>query len=212
MPASSTNVVSMPSSLLPAVRAAVDALEPELVELRRDLHAHPELAWQEERTTAKVADRLSAAGIDVQLVPKSGLIAEVGTPGGPLVALRADLDALPVDDLTEDPWSSTTPGTAHACGHDVHTAALVGAGVALAEVHQQEKLPGRVRLLFQPAEEVMPGGALELISGGALDDVQHVFGLHCDPGIDAGLGGLREGPVTGAADALAVRLTPRGRT
>ena len=200
----------MPSSHHAGVRAAVDALEPELVELRRDLHAHPELAWQEARTTAMVAERLAAAGIDVQLLPKSGLIAEVGTSGGPLVALRADLDALPVDDLTTDPWTSTTPGTAHACGHDVHTAALVGAGLALAELHRETPLAGRVRLLFQPAEEVMPGGALELISGGALDDVEHVFGLHCDPGIDTGLVGLREGPMTGAADALTVRLTGRG--
>jgi amidohydrolase len=200
----------MPSSHHAGVRAAVDALEPELVELRRDLHAHPELAWQEERTTGLVADRLAAAGIDVQLLPKSGLIAEVGSTDGPLVALRADLDALPVDDLTSDPWKSTVPGTAHACGHDVHTTALVGAGVALAELHRQSPLPGRVRLLFQPAEEVMPGGALELISGGALDGVQHVFGLHCDPAIDTGLVGLREGPMTGAADALHVRLTGRG--
>jgi amidohydrolase len=200
----------MPSSHHAGVRAAVDALEPELVELRRDLHAHPELAWQEVRTTAIVADRLAAAGIDVQLLPKSGLIAEVGSSGGPLVALRADLDALAVDDLTTDPWTSTAPGTAHACGHDVHTAALVGAGLALSELHRETPLAGRVRLLFQPAEEVMPGGALELISGGALDDVDHVFGLHCDPGIDTGLVGLREGPMTGAADALTVRLTGRG--
>jgi amidohydrolase len=192
------------------LRAAVAALEPELVELRRDLHAHPELAWQEERTTATVADRLGAAGIEVQLLPKSGLVAEIGPTGGGLVALRADLDALPVDDLTVDSWASRTPGTAHACGHDVHTAALVGAGLALAELHRAEPLPGRVRLLFQPAEEVMPGGALELIAGGVLDGVEHVFGLHCDPAIDAGLVGLREGPMTGAADAISVRLTGRG--
>ncbi len=99
---------------------------------------------------------------------------------------------------------------AHACGHDVHTAALVGAGLALADVHARSPLPGRVRLLFQPAEEVMPGGALELLSGGALDDVSRVFGLHCDPAIDVGVVGLREGPMTGAADALTVRLTGRG--
>jgi amidohydrolase len=192
------------------VRTAVDALEPELVDLRRDLHAHPELAWQEERTTALVADRLGGAGIDVQLLPKSGLVAEVGSHDGPVVALRADLDALAVDDLTTDPWVSTVPGAAHACGHDVHTAALVGAGLALAELHRQSALPGRVRMLFQPAEEVMPGGALELISAGAMDGVSHVFGLHCDPGVDVGVVGLREGPMTGAADALTVRLTGRG--
>ncbi|MFP5253179.1 MAG: amidohydrolase [Actinomycetes bacterium] len=192
------------------VRTAVDALEPELVDLRRDLHAHPELAWQEERTTAVVADRLGAAGIDVQLLPKSGLVAEVGDSDGPVVALRADLDALAVDDLTTDPWASTVPGTAHACGHDVHTAALVGAGLALAELHRATPLAGRVRMLFQPAEEIMPGGALELIAAGAMDGVSHVFGLHCDPGVDVGVVGLREGPMTGAADALTVRLTGRG--
>lgn len=192
------------------VRTAVDALEPELVDLRRDLHAHPELAWQEERTTAIVADRLGAAGIEVQLLPKSGLVAEVGDQDGPVVALRADLDALAVDDLTTDPWTSTVPGTAHACGHDVHTAALVGAGLALAELNRATPLAGRVRMLFQPAEEVMPGGALELIAAGAMDGVSHVFGLHCDPGVDVGVVGLREGPMTGAADALTVRLTGRG--
>lgn len=200
----------MPDPDHSAVRTAVDALEPELVALRRDLHAHPELAWQEERTTAVVADRLGAAGIDVQLLPKSGLVAEVGDPDGPVVALRADLDALPVDDLTTDPWASTVAGTAHACGHDVHTASLVGAGLALAELHASSPLPGRVRMLFQPAEEIMPGGALELISAGAMDGVSHVFGLHCDPGVDVGVVGLREGPMTGAADALTVRLTGRG--
>ena len=192
------------------VRFAVETLETELVELRRDLHAHPELAFQEERTTTAVADRLGAVGIDVQLLPKSGLLAEVGSKDGPVVALRADLDALPVEDLTKDPWASRTPGVAHACGHDVHTASLVGAGLALARMHRESGLPGRVRLLFQPAEEVMPGGALELIASGALDGVDHVFCLHCDPAIDVGVVGLREGPLTGAADALTVRLTGRG--
>ncbi|CAN5137206.1 M20 family metallopeptidase [soil metagenome] len=197
-------------SHLAAVVDSVEALEVELVALRRDLHAHPELAWQEQRTTTLVADRLAAAEIGVQLLPKSGLIAEVGSSEGPLVALRADLDALAVDDLGTGPWVSTVPGVAHACGHDVHTAALVGAGLALAEVHRATPLAGRVRLMFQPAEEIMPGGALELIAGGALDDVGHVFGLHCDPTIDVGNIGLREGPLTGAADALSVRLSGRG--
>ena len=199
----------MPSHLA-AVVASVDGFEPELVALRRDLHAHPELAWQEQRTTMVVAERLSEAGIGVQLLPKTGLVADVGNAGGPLVALRADLDALAVDDRGSEPWTSTVPGLAHACGHDVHTAALVGAGLALAEVHRTTPLPGRVRLMFQPAEEIMPGGALELIAGGALDDVGHVFGLHCDPTIDVGEIGLREGPLTGAADSLTVRLTGRG--
>ncbi len=198
------------SSLVPAVLAAVDELADELAAIRRDIHAHPELAWQEERTTALVAKRLEAAGLSLQLLPKSGLVAEVGNPDGPVVALRADLDALAVDDLTVDPWQSVYDGVAHACGHDVHTAALLGAGLALAAVHDATPLPGRARLLFQPAEEVMPGGALEMISTGALDGVGHVFGLHCDPGLDVGQVGLREGPLTGAADSLTVRLSGRG--
>ncbi len=197
------------SSLRLAVDAVVAQTE-ELVALRRDLHAHPELAWQEQRTTAAVAEHLDGVGLDVQLLPKSGLIAEIGPDTGPLVALRADLDALPVEDRHDDPWASTVEGVAHACGHDVHTAALVGAGIALARTHAVIPLTGRVRLLFQPAEEVMPGGALEVIAAGALDGVGHVFGLHCDPSIDVGSVGLRVGPLTGAADALTVRLTGRG--
>jgi amidohydrolase len=200
----------VPSPLVTAVVDAVDRLEGELVAVRRDLHAHPELAWAEERTTRTVAQRLEAAGIPAGLLAKSGLVAEVGDPSGPLVALRADLDALPVEDRTGTPFASTVDGVAHACGHDVHTTALLGAGLALAEVHRRTPLPGRVRLLFQPAEEIMPGGALEVLSTGALDGVDHVFGLHCDPTIDVGSVGLRVGPLTGAADSLHVRLTGRG--
>jgi amidohydrolase len=201
--------VSRPPELA-HIDSAVAALHDELVDLRRDLHAHPELAWEEERTTALVAKRLDEEGVRVRLLPRSGLIAEVGETEGPVTALRADLDALPVDDRGGEPWASTVPGVAHACGHDVHTAALVGAGLALAALHRDSPIGGRVRLLFQPAEEIMPGGALELIAGGALDEVSHVFGLHCDPAIDIGEIGLREGPITGAADALTIRLSGRG--
>ena len=196
--------------LVPTALSAVDSLTDELVAVRRDLHAHPELAWQEERTTNLVAERLGAEGVRIQLLPKSGLIAEVGPTEGPVVGLRADLDALAVEDLTDDAWRSVHPEVAHACGHDVHTAALLGTGLALAAVHSATPLPGRVRMLFQPAEEIMPGGALEVIAAGALDDVEQVFGLHCDPGLDVGQVGLREGPLTGAADSMTVRLTGRG--
>ena len=200
------DVPAFTSDAVPAVDAHLD----EMLEFRRDLHAHPELAWEEERTTTLVAKRLEESGISLQVLPRSGLIAEIGDQGGPVVALRADIDALPVEDLTADPWVSKVKGVAHACGHDVHTAALLGAGLALSTMHDQAPLPGRVRLLFQPAEEVMPGGALEVISSGGLDDVSHVFGLHCDPGMDVGTVGLREGPITGAADSLQVRLTGKG--
>jgi amidohydrolase len=195
----------------PAIIALVDAVSEDIVAVRRDLHAHPELAWAEQRTTMVVAERLEQAGIKVQMLPRSGLTAEIGSEdSGPVVALRADLDALPVHDLTQDPWRSTADGVAHACGHDAHTASLLGAGLALGALDDQAPLPGRVRLLFQPAEEIMPGGALEVIAGGGLEGVTQVYGLHCDPTVDVGQVGLRDGPITGAADSLTVRLSGRG--
>ncbi|GAB6983651.1 amidohydrolase [Nocardioides pyridinolyticus] len=208
---STSSTPSEPSDLAAEalVDAAVDEHEAELVELRRDLHAHPELSWRELRTTALVAARVRRAGWRVTELPRTGLVAEIGQ-SGPVVALRADLDALPVPDLTEDPWSSTVEGVTHACGHDVHTSALVGAAVALGRVHEQGLLRGRVRVLFQPAEEVMPGGALSLIEHGVLDEVHRLFGLHCDPSLDVGQVGLREGPMTGAADHLEVTLSGSG--
>ncbi|GGD24113.1 amidohydrolase [Nocardioides daphniae] len=189
--------------------SVIRTLGDELLHFRRDLHRRPELSWRETRTTELVAQRLEAAGLRVRRLPRSGLVAELGE-SGPVVALRGDLDALPVADLTTDEWSSTVPGVSHACGHDVHTTALLGAGLALAAVRDAGLLQGRVRLLFQPAEEVMPGGALDFIAQGALDDVVQVFGLHCDPSLDVGQVGLREGPLTGAADLLRVGLRGKG--
>lgn len=191
------------------IESVVEKHADELLEMRRDLHAHPELSWQESRTTGRIADRLEEAGWDITLLPRNGLIADLGSEGR-RVALRADLDALPIADITDDPWVSTVEGVAHACGHDVHAAGLTGAALALSEVHSRGLLAGRVRLLFQPAEEVMPGGALHLIELGVLDEVEHIFGLHCDPSIDVGQVGLREGPLTGAADQLDVRLIGSG--
>jgi len=204
-----STTAALPADAPSLVRSTLARLEPELVAFRRDLHAHPELSWQEARTTELVAARLERAGLRVRRLRRSGLLAEVGE-SGPVVALRGDLDALPVEDLTGDPWVSTVPGVAHACGHDVHTTALLGAGAALAAVHDAGLLRGRVRLLFQPAEEVMPGGALDLTAQGALDDVQQVFCLHCDPSLDVGEVGVGGGPLTGAADLRRVDLSGTG--
>jgi amidohydrolase len=190
------------------VGACVDELDAELVDFRRDLHAHPELSWHEERTTGLVTKRLGEAGVHTRPLGTTGLMVDIGSATGPVVALRADLDALPVEDLTDDPWTSTVDGVAHACGHDVHTTGLMGAGLALQSIAAD--LPGRVRLIFQPAEEIMPGGALMAVKAGALVDVSRIFGLHCDPGVNVGQLGLREGPLTGAADSLDVRLTGKG--
>ncbi|MFT4081875.1 MAG: amidohydrolase [Nocardioides sp.] len=191
------------------IAAALDAHEAELIDVRRDLHAHPELSWSEHRTTELVAERLEKAGWRVARLAGTGLLADLGE-GPRRVALRADLDALPVEDDVPDSWRSTVPGVAHACGHDVHTTAVLGAGLALAELQQTTGLPGAVRLIFQPAEEVMPGGALHLMSLGALDGVDRILGLHCDPGVDVGRVGLRSGALTSAADLLEVQLTGTG--
>src|SRR5918912_2941042 len=142
----------------------------ELIGFRRDLHAHPELGYHEHRTTSRVALRLAAAGLRPVTLPKgTGLIADIGDPaaGGPLVALRADLDALPIPDEKHVPYRSTVPNACHACGHDVHTAVLLGAGLFLAGRAAAGTLPGRVRLIFQPAEEV-PGGALDVMAAGGI--------------------------------------------
>jgi amidohydrolase len=184
-----------------------------LVAVRRELHAHPELGRQEVRTSALLTERLKAAGLDPQPVPGSatGLVCDIGPADGPTVALRADMDALPLSDDKDVPYRSTVSGVCHACGHDVHTTILLGAGLALAGL--ADALPGRVRLLFQPAEELMPGGALDLLEGHALDGVGRVFALHCDPRLQVGTVGLRVGAITAAADRLEVRLSgPGGHT
>jgi amidohydrolase len=191
------------------ITETVEKYDADLVDLRRDLHRHPELSWGETRTSDSVASRIEEAGWAVTRAHRSGVVADLGS-GGAIVALRADMDALPVKDLTDDPWTSTVTGVAHACGHDVHTAALVGAAYALAEVHDRGLLAGRVRLLFQPAEEVMPGGAVQLLDEGALAGVERIFALHCDPGVDVGQVGLRLGPLTSAADRVEVRLSGTG--
>ena len=184
----------------------------ELVAVRRDLHAHPELGRQEHRTTALLNDRLEAAGLSPKLLSSgTGLVCDVGADSGPVVVLRADIDALPLDDEKLVPYRSQHAGVCHACGHDVHTAAVLGAGLALAEA--AGSLDGRVRLVFQPAEELMPGGALDVLADGWLEGVSSVFGLHCDPALEVGRIGLKSGAITAAADVLQVRLTgPGGHT
>lgn len=189
---------------------AIDVILPDLIELRRELHAFPELSWAEDRTTDVVAAWMDKSGIAYERFERTGLMAEIGPSEGPIVALRADLDALPIDDTSQDPWRSKVPGVAHACGHDVHVTALIGASLALAQAHELSPLPVRVRLIFQPAEEVMPGGALTVLAAGALKGVSRIFALHCDPSLDVGRVGIREGPITGASDRIHVTLSGRG--
>ncbi|ADB30447.1 amidohydrolase [Kribbella flavida DSM 17836] len=199
--------------LLADVAARVKEVRDESIAVRRALHAHPELGWHEVRTTELLRKRLTEAGLSPQVLPTgTGLICDIGS-GDTCVALRADIDALPVPDGVEAPWRSTIEGMAHACGHDVHTSALLGAALVLAGLSRDGLLDRRVRLIFQPAEEKMPGGALGVIAAGGLDGVQRIYGLHCDPRLDVGQVGLRVGALTAAADRILVRLTgPGGHT
>ncbi|TDP93625.1 amidohydrolase [Labedaea rhizosphaerae] len=177
----------------------------------RHLHAHPELSRREFATTELVAGLLSGAGLKPSIMADgTGLICEIGS-GERCVALRADMDALPLTEATGLPYSSTVDGASHACGHDAHTTILLATALALASAPE---LPGRVRLIFQPAEEVMPGGALDVIASGGLDDgVERIFGLHCDPRLPVGMVGTRVGAITSATDLLELRLTsPGGHT
>jgi amidohydrolase len=177
---------------------------------RRHMHANPELSRHEFATTELVVSLLRAVGLKPWVLPGgTGVVCDIGR-GSRCVALRADMDALPLTEATGLPYASTVDGVAHMCGHDAHTAILLGAARALAGAPE---LPGRVRLLFQPAEEVMPGGALDMIAAGALDGVDRVFGLHCDPRLEVGQVGMRVGPLTSAADLIELRLTsPGGHT
>ncbi|RZU17239.1 amidohydrolase [Streptomyces sp. BK239] len=202
-------------ALLPGVLPEV--LRAELVAFRRDMHMHPELGNQEFRTTAAIKERLERAGLKPRvLAAGTGLVCDIGdaSDGTPVLAMRADIDALPIPDTkTECSYRSTVPDRAHACGHDVHTTVVLGAGLVLADLHRQGLLPRPVRLVFQPAEEVLPGGAADAIQDGVLEGVGRIIAVHCDPRVDAGLIGLRAGPITSACDRLEIALEgPGGHT
>jgi amidohydrolase len=200
------------NDLLAELDAFCASHEAELIEFRRDLHANPETGYAEHRTTRRVALRLAAAGLRPVILPKgTGLVVDVGS-GSPVVALRADLDALPMSDEKNVPYASTVPGVCHACGHDVHTTVLLGAGLFLAGQAAAGLLPGRVRLVFQPAEELATG-ALDVLAAGVLASVRRIFALHCDPRLDVGMFGVRSGAITAACDKLEVRVSgPGGHT
>ncbi|MGN5734408.1 MULTISPECIES: amidohydrolase [Arthrobacter] len=187
-------------------------LEPvlaEVLEFRRDLHAHPELSFQEFRTTEKIFEHLVSAGLAPRRLDGTGVIVDIGE--GPIAtALRGDIDALPIVEETGLPFASRNHGVTHGCGHDFHTATMLGIALVLARMHEHSPLGGRVRIVFQPAEETMPGGALSCIDQGALDGVPRIMALHCDPRIEVGKIGTRIGPITSASDTIKIELTGRG--
>lgn len=181
--------------------------------LRRDIHAHPELALEERRTSALVVRHLEALGIEVvSPLAQTGVVGILRYgQGGPAIGLRADMDALPLDELNVFPHRSTHAGRMHACGHDGHTAMLLGAAEVLASWRRRDDLHGTVYLIFQPAEEHFGGGRL-MVEEGLFErfPMHQVFGLHNWPGLPAGAMAVREGPVMAGADTFEITLVGRG--
>jgi amidohydrolase len=192
--------------MLARIKELTQALCPRLIEIRRYLHRHPELSGQEHQTSAYVAGVLSSAGLSVQqAVGKLGIVAELQAQGTDtrLLAIRTDMDALPIQEASGLPFASGQPGVMHACGHDVHT--TVGLGTAMVLSQLGTELPGVVRFLFQPAEEVAQGAAW-MIADGAMARVSSILSLHVFPTIPAGKIGIRYGALTAAADNLEITI------
>ncbi len=195
----------------PASRAGASLalLLDELTGIRRDIHRNPELSFKEHRTTDLLVARLRQAGLVPQRLVGTGVFVDVGR--GPLrLGLRADIDALPIIEETGLTYASASTGVTHACGHDIHTTVMLGVALVLADLDREEPLPGTVRIIFQPAEEMMPGGALDVIDQGVLTGLPRILALHCDPRIDVGLVGTRIGAITSASDTIRVELSGRG--
>src|ERR1051325_7879606 len=199
------------------IARAAEALRPRLIETRRDFHQHPELSNREERTGRVVGERLRAPGLDEVRtnVAGHGVVALLkGAKPGPAVALRADLDALPINETLDVPYKSLVPGVKHACGHDAHT--TIELGVAELLSRKRDQIHGSVKFLFQPAEEGPPageeGGALLMIKDGALNNPrpQVIFGLHTTPETETGMIGFHAGPAQASADVFTITL--RGKT
>lgn len=184
--------------------ALCEQVVPAAIEVRRHMHRNPELGWQEHETQAFLSGWLEERGLDCHPVAGTGLWMQVG-PGDRPIVYRADIDALPITDAKLRGTSvcvSEVPGVCHACGHDVHSA--IAAGLASVFASMADDLPGAVRVVFQPAEEVHPSGARRLIEDGGITGARASFALHCDPEKDSGTVGLKVGPLTATADAFEI--------
>lgn len=187
----------------------VDVLLPELIDFRRTVHRNPELSFAEHQTTERILTTLRAAGLNPVALEGTGAYVDVGS--GPIaIGLRADIDALPIIEETGLEYASQVEGVAHSCGHDIHTTVMLGVALLLRRLEEAGELHGRVRVIFQPAEEKMPGGAQAVIAAGVLDEVPRILALHCEPRIDAGSVGTRIGAITSASDTIKIELTGRG--
>ena len=195
----------MPSSA--TIDALVSRIEPELIAVRRTIHQHPELAFEEHETSKLVAARLRALGLDVQTgIGRTGVVAVVeGSRPGPTIGVRADMDALPIEEASGVPFASRIPGRMHACGHDAHTA--IALGVAHVFTAMRGNLPGRVKLIFQPAEETL-SGAPAMIADGVLEGpaMDAIIGFHNWPAVDTGFVGYYPAEVMASSDAFDIVL------
>ncbi|RMF68479.1 MAG: amidohydrolase [Calditrichaeota bacterium] len=177
------------------IQQVVRQMKDELVALRRDFHAYPELSWKEFKTAERVAGELQRVGLEVQEgVCGTAVVAELKGGGKGVLAIRSDMDALPLHDSKDVPYASRVTGALHACGHDSHMAIVIGVAKALQKLGTE--LPGTVRFIFQPSEETAPSGAGELVKAGVMQDVDHILAFHVDPEIQVGKIGLRKGVLT----------------
>ena len=185
------------------------ALEQKLTVFFEELHMHPELSYEEYETTERIKRELTAAGVEILQTPlKTGVVAVIrGKKTGKTYGLRCDIDALPITEETDLPYKSKTPGKMHACGHDFHTAAVLGAALLLQE--RKEELQGTVKILFQPAEE-SSHGAETVLATGILSDVEAIFGLHTAAYLPVGTLGIRAGSVMAAVDRFEWNITGTG--
>ena len=185
---------------------------PETIDIRRHLHAHPELSYKEFETSRFVQNKLAQYGIPFEVKATTGVVGLIKgkNPGKKIIALRADMDALPILEENDVPYRSTNPGIMHACGHDVHTSVLLGASKILQEL--REEWEGTVKLIFQPGEERNPGGASILIKEGVLENPapSAIFGLHVHPGLEIGKLSFRAGKVMASADELYITIRSKG--
>ena len=192
-----------------AVEAWFEQNQDTVVQWRRHLHSHPELSNEEVETTEFLVQILQEHGLNPLRFPGTGLYVDLGPAEGKRLAFRADIDALRVPEQTGLPFASVNPGVSHSCGHDVHTTVALGLACALSTID----LDHPVRIIFQPAEEVMGGGALDVVKWGALEDVAAIYAVHAEPHIRVGEVGVRAGAITSASDVIRIEIQgPGGHT
>lgn len=188
------------------VTSWMDRHHDEVIGWRRHLHSHPELSHMEYNTTEYLAGVLTEHGMTPTLFPGTGLMVDIGPSEGERLAFRADIDALPLTETTGLDYSSTVPGVAHSCGHDIHTVIALALACALNSID----LPLGIRVIFQPAEEVMTGGATDVIQFGGLEGIHAIYALHVEPKLKVGRVGVRAGAITSASDVIEVRVRGEG--